>query len=123
MPIHYDEFLNCARQFLQQAGAEIDLRNCSSRAYYYLFHKVRETFRHHKEAHFHNGMGDHEEALKFLLRIDQRPLADRFLGCLRRRENADYDINDPFSQTKAQDQLSEVEAVAREIDNVRITQP
>lgn len=117
MPVHYNEFLDCAKQFLEGNNpTEMELRNSSSRAYYYLFHKIRETFRGHSEAHFRNGTGDHEEALKFLRRIGELTLANRFHYCKAKRQKADYDINESLTETEAEDQISEVEGIGRKID-------
>ena len=121
--MNYDEFLNCAKQFFQGKSGEIDLRNSASRAYYYLFHKIRETFRGHPKADFKNGKGDHEEALKFLLRINQPTLADRFHECLTRRQNADYGINDPFAEICADEQLKEVQSIASHLESLATGQP
>lgn len=121
--MNYDEFLKCARQFFQDRSAEIDLRNSASRAYYYLFHKIRETFRGHKRARFRNGQGDHKEAVRFLRRIGQTQLANRFFGCLKVRQSADYEINVPFSEIQACGQLKEVQSVASQIDSLSTGQP
>lgn len=117
MPVHYNEFLDCAKQFLVGNNpTEMELRNSSSRAYYYLFHKIRERFRGHSEARFRNRTGDHEEALKFLVRIGKLTLADRFHYCKAKRQKADYDINESLTETEAEDQISEVEGIGRKID-------
>lgn len=115
--MHYDEFLDCARRFVQRSRpAEVDLRNCASRAYYYLFHKIRETFRNDKSSDFENGPSDHQKAVEFFRTIRETTLANRVHHCYNIRKNADYDINRPFRRIQANEQLREVVSIARQID-------
>lgn len=117
MPVNYDEFLNCAYQFIQRGNpTEMDLRNSTSRAYYYLFHKIRETFRDHPKANFRDGPGDHKQIVVFLIKINKGILANRVHQCYNLRNIADYEIKVLFSRKKAYEQLKEVKSISKQIN-------
>jgi len=122
MPINYDEFLNCAYQFIQKGNpTEMDLRNSTSRAYYYLFHKIRETFRNHPKANFKDGPGDHKQIVVFLIKINKGILANRVHQCYNLRNTADYEIKAFFSRKKADEQLKEVKSISKQINALPIS--
>lgn len=119
MSVQCEDFLDYAKRFLaKDPCTEMDRRNSSSRAYYYLFHKSKKKFKQDPRTNFNDTGDDHEECINFLRLINELTLANRFHYCRKRRLDADYKINKSFSKYKSDDQIKEIESIAQKIDEI-----
>ena len=114
--IDYNEFLTCAEAFYTASCPYNDdtdnivVRNCISRAFYYVFHHIRERFRKHPKANFDKfpNQEQRKAIVDFFNDIHESKLASRFLNLNRKRNIADYDIDKEVIKSDAEVYLKEV---------------
>lgn len=120
MSVSSADFLASASA-LKKSGAEIDFRNCVSRAYYSAYHAARPIAESHfPDPNAHLRMGDHE-------RLSERFKAARTKSALsvtyileflkRERRRADYDLGAKFNEHDAEQSLTKARDFAGHLAN------
>jgi len=115
MTISAADFLAFA-DALRGSGAEVDLRNCISRAYYSIFHTALPVAEvHFPDQNAHLRMGAHERLSKrFHSGKTKQSIGVGYVleVTKRARHRADYDLDDTIDAQDAQIQLASARAFA-----------
>jgi len=115
------DFYDLGKELLQGENVpEVKIRTSIGRIYNYVFHYVRENCRKHPDSKFRNGKGDHQEAVKFLERIEERRLASTLLSLTEQRNNAEYDLKLSFTIQKAKDYIDDADDFINRFNNRNI---
>jgi len=116
------EFYNLGKELIQGENvSEVKIRTSIGRIYNYVFHYVRENCREHPDSRFRNGKGDHQEAVEFLKRIEERRLASILTSLTDQRNNAEYDLKLSFTIQKAEDYIDDADDFIDRFNNRNIT--
>lgn len=109
------DFLNFSEKLLDGTGGEIVIRNSISRAYYYVFHHVRENYetqleKFKKKLRRDTGryFNDHIVVVKFFENVGERNLASRIHSLHVERNKADYDLWRNFEGDTAEEFITDV---------------
>lgn len=97
MPVTPDEFNTQSERTKRNFDDEIALRCAISRKYYNVFHFVRENADSHPSVEFQE-QGDHTRVVNFIDDIGRSNLSDDVAWLKRKREEADYDLDEEFDE-------------------------
>lgn len=105
--VNPEDFLRSAENSYNRVFADqdhIELRNCISRAYYYIFHYSRKRFLHHPQARFSSTsrIKHHEEVVHFYHRINESTIANRVFSMRKARNKSDYDLHEHIKNRSLQ---------------------
>jgi len=115
----YKEFYRISEKVTKTfPNEEIAYRTAISRAYYFVFHHVRENKKKNKyRVHFTQGTGDHGKVKELLKKVDVN-LSALFTQLHDRRKIADYDMEKNIGQQEWQNHLKEVEVLIEKLDDI-----
>ena len=91
----------------------IELRTCVSRAYYYVFHHLRNRFNNHPKANFSKYAKEeqHREVVNFFYNLKHDDIAKRVANFNRARNEADYDLEKDLKKEDAQKWIHEAKVI------------
>ena len=127
MSVNAEDFLRAADQLLSNANHEIDYRNAISRAYYATFHAIAPLSDQLPAALNYRTKGSHDEKISKLTRCStNHPEAIRLKAvgidvqkCKAQRVTADYYIDDPITQSDAEEQFRKAEYLLEQIAELK----
>ena len=105
-----EDFLNIASELLKEGekrSEEIYLRSSISRAYYYIFHTIRESYKRINPNYFSYDYKDHKKCYDLLERYDVY-LKNLFRDLRAKRNSTDYDLYKDITISEAKEYLEMV---------------
>ena len=115
--MNFHDFLKFGKELIQEKDIpEVKIRTSVSRVYNYVFHYIRENYREHPDSDFTNGKGDHQEAIGFLKRLEERRLASALEALTNKRNNVEYTLKLSFTKGYAIDYIDDAEDFVIRID-------
>lgn len=115
----YKEFYKISERMVEQLpGEEIAYRTAISRAYYFIFHHIRENKKKNKyNIRFKNGPGDHQKVRKLLRKVDIN-LSTLYMQLHERRKIADYEMEETVGEQEWQNHRKEIETLVEKLDEI-----
>lgn len=121
--IEPEAFLDFAQNLFDNLNNDhdcIEVRNCISRSYYYIFHLGREKYQDDKRAKFNQFANtyDHTILINFFNDINHKDIADRLSQFRRNRNYSDYRLDYNLKKSDADRWLRTAKTLATRINNI-----
>lgn len=121
--IKLEDFLTFAETSYHQLKSEndsIEIRNCVSRAYYYVFHFIRNRYYNHPKANFKMLANEEQqrEVVDFFDNLKHPDIAKRIVWFKRARNKADYDLHEDIKKKDAEKWIHEAKLIAIRLNKI-----
>lgn len=119
MPVSHAEFLSSALKLIKN-GAEMDFRNSASRAYYAAYHAAVPVGNSIGIPIDVEG-GEHArliEAFKRMTDMKYKSIAYMLRQCRDLRVVADYNLEEPFTESEAQTTIEQTKEIINKIEKL-----
>lgn len=118
--IRYEDFLHFAESLkdrLPESSDSIEVRTGICRAYYYVFHHIKETFRGYSGIQFKDDFSDHQQVCSIFEEHFGDPLlADRIFAFRDLRNDATYNLRADFDAQDLEDAIAEAKDLAAQAE-------